>query len=278
MEHINWYDSLGEVVEVLGELDERGKKDRQSCASQHDKWAGGSWDESMQWLQYGWKVDRDLIDGEVEKVMEQLSERLNTHWDAGFREVYDVAGGYVDVGRFLDGEPECMVEQFVEEAPKKGKVLRVLTNVSASSYINEDTIRQRGRAVAVAVEVLHMLGFNLELWAGEATTAGGDQCVEMVKVKEAHDPLDWDSVMFALAHPCMLRRVVFGLNEVRPMDVRKQFGFTGNGHYGSPSKFPKDIRDQYDVVLEALHSNDFNMREFVNQVMVTVDGDKVEEF
>lgn len=282
---VNWYDSMGEVVDTVKGLTPATKDalGRQSVDGDKE-WAGGTWTECLKYAEYGWQADRELIDGEVEKVLEQVADRLNTHMDNNFREVYDVAGGYVDVARFLDGEPECMVEQFVEEAPKKGKVIKVLTNVAASSFIDEKVIRRRGRAVAIAVEVLYRLGFQMELWAGESVKGYGEvdgkklQTVEMVKVKEASDPLDWDAVMFSMAHPGMLRRIVFALNEARPTEERKACGFQRSGGYGMPCAFPKDITDQFDVVMEGLKDNHFDMEAFINDIVVTATDDRVEEY
>jgi hypothetical protein len=284
---INYYESQHEVLRCIKEMDEKSTKTgppwqyegfgRQST-NNDDKWAGGTYSAMHKYLEYGWSRDRDSVTEDVERTMDELRERLNLHLDTGFRETYDVSGGYVDIGRYLDGEPECMVEQWVEPMPKKGKVLKVLTNITASAFIDSATISKRGRAVVVATEVLHRMGFGLELWCGEAVKGNEDRTSEMVKIKEAGDPMDWDAVMFMLSNPMNLRRVTFALNELRDKDQKQRMGFTEYGGYGSPCEFPEEITNQFDVNMPMLRSNDFDATAFIKEILVTAEVDKVEEF
>jgi hypothetical protein len=269
----NWYESMTEAIETIEAIPWRA--DRQSLATDNDKWAGGSFDAAMRMAKDGWRVERDLIDADVEDALAGIQDRLNAHLDASFNETYDVAGGYVDVDRYLMGEPECMVEQWVEEAPKRGKVLKVVNMVTASHAVDEKVLRERGRGVAAAVDVLFRLGFSVELWCGEAVSRGPNMSVEMVKIKEAPDPLDWDAVMFGIGHPTMLRRFTFALNESRPADQRKKFGFQSTGGYGSPDSLPESIADGFDVVLEAQRGNRFDKNEFIQTMLVTADSVRI---
>lgn len=271
----NWYESMTDAIDTINEVPRRG--DRQSLTTDNDKWAGGTFDKAMEMAQYGWRVNRDLIDADVEDALIHIEDRLNAHLDAAFNETYDVSGGYVDVDRYLMGEPECMVEQWVEEAPKRGKVLKVCNMVTASAAVNESVLRERGRGVAAAVDVLHRLGFSIELWCGEAVESHRNRSVsvEMVKVKEAADPLDWDAVMFGIGHPTMLRRFVFALNESRPDDQRSMFGFQSSGGYGSPCSLPTSIAEGFDVVLEAQRGNRFDKNEFIQTMLVTAETARI---
>lgn len=274
-----WYESMAEAVEAIEQLP-RAADDPLGRSSQSgdSDWAGCTFDEAMEMAKWGWQVDRSEIDPEVEAVMEQVADRLNAHLADQFREVYDVSGGFVDVGRYLDGEPECMVEQWVDPDVKRGKVLKLLNMATADAGISEKVLRERGRAVAVAVEVLHQLGFNLEIWTGEAVkqmNGTNHVAVEMVKLKEAEDPLDWDALMFGIGHPGMLRRVIFGLNETRPEDERRRFGFKPKGGYGYPCSLPKEIGEGFDVVLEQQQNNQFNRDAFIEQVMVTAESVRI---
>lgn len=269
----NWYESMTDAIETIEAIPHRG--DRVSLTTDNDEWAGGSFVKAMEMAQYGWRVNRDLIDADVEDALMHIEDRLNAHLDAAFNETYDVSGGYVDVGRYLMGEPECMVEQWVEEAPKRGKVLKVVNMVTASAGVNEKVLRERGRGVAAAVDVLHRLGFSVELWCGEAVSAGWDNSravsVEMVKIKEASDPLDWDAVMFGIGHPTFLRKFVFSLNESRPSEQRARFGFKVMGGYGGPCSLPESIAEGFDVVLEAQTGNRFDKNEFIQRMLITAE-------
>jgi len=265
----NWYESMAEAIEVIEKIPTEGRR-RTSLDPSNNSWAGGSFERAMHMAKSGWKIDRDVADEDIEKQLEELQDRLNAHIDDSFREVYDVAGGFVDINRFLQGEPECMVEQWVDPAPQRGKVLKVVSMCTASSSIGETVLRERGRAVAVAVEVLHRLGFNIELWAGECVAGGGALSVEMVKIKDAADPMDWDAVMFPIAHPTFLRRFIFALNESRPENERSMFSFNGGG-YGTPRPLPTDIANGFDLVLDMQRSNHFDRAAFMQQVLVTAE-------
>jgi hypothetical protein len=144
-------------------------------------------------------------------------------------------------------------------------------------------LRERGRAVAIAVEVLHRLGFNLELWVGESVRPSGggydndDYAIEMVQVKSAADPMDWDAIMFAIAHPAMLRQIAFGLNESRDWNERDLYGFVRGRGYGTCGEFPESITEQFDIVLESQKSNHFDRAAFINNILVTAESDRIQD-
>ena len=213
----------------------------------HDGW---TLDDAANAMVHGWDAHREEMGEEVEKLIGQLQEEVNDYLGTHHREVRDVAGGYVDVDRFLMGDPECMVESWLDTDTQTGKAIKVLINCVASWDVSAKHLIARGSAVIAAVEAVMASGMNVELWVGESVSRGDDYAIEMVCVKEYNDLIDPDVLAYTVAHPTMLRRICFYLNEQRPEDERNRFRFHTNGGYGHVCDFPEEIKEQFDLVIE----------------------------
>lgn len=170
----------------------------------------------------------------------------------GFTSTYDVCGSEVDMGRFLSGEPECMIESQPIKIARKGRAVRIVVNASARADTPAATIKARGAAVLALVDILSRLQHPLEVWSAEATNPGGrggtkvpERLVHLVKVQDAAQPVDLARIMFALAHPAMLRQCFFRVCEREPATTRAAYGFQGSGSYGRPESLrPSDLPDE----------------------------------
>lgn len=155
---------------------------------------------------------------------------------------FDVSGTYVDIAKFLTGDPECMVEIINEPVSEHGRIARILIQGCASWRVNIDMIQARGAAVCALADALGRSGIYLEIWQeftishklrGKAkrTTDATAVCL-----KKASDPLDIDLLMFPLGHPAMLRRLIFDVWE-RSMTLpqRTKYGIGGDtdNYYGT---------------------------------------------
>src|SRR6266567_585901 len=58
-----------------------------------------------------------------------------------FAPVFDVAGGDVDVARYLSGEPECMVDYPLTPTSKVGRVITLCVGLNTSIAISEETVK-----------------------------------------------------------------------------------------------------------------------------------------
>jgi hypothetical protein len=168
--------------------------------------------------------------------------------------VYDVSGHWPDVGRFVTGQPDCMVDLGEEEKPVAGKVLKVVVAGAAAAGVPADDITRRGAAVAALVDVLERCGRRCEVeWHQCVTSRGAMRSYSLrVGVKGAAEPVDAERLAFALLHPAMLRRIAFGVAERESMETRASLGFRTGGPYGYPADVPHGERgDVYLPVVDA---------------------------
>lgn len=214
----------------------------------------------------GWNEIRP----EVEAVLVNLEDRLAEKFSSLYVTEYATSGGAVDMGRFVTGEPECMIEFSPTPKEAMGRVVKIIVAGVASSDVDSDDIKRRGIAVLALVDTIHKMGVGIELWwesCIEGHTQGTHSTV--VKLHDSSEPLDIDSVMFSLAHPSMLRRLVFSVQE--QSETRKDQGVGGG--YGSVSDMQYNKIEEFDVVVEKLQNGYGDIvRNPFQWVMSTVQG------
>ncbi len=274
---------------VAKRLEEDARSDKTGRASLKGggagSWSGESPLNAAKKLQFG---DPELLPDFHRQVVEQvesLRDRVNDWITDTHIQRHDVSGGWVDMDRYLSGEPENMVETYLDPNVKAGNVVRILVNVAASSGVQPEVIRQRGIAVAVAVEAAAQLGLNTELWMGQAITptgtgrgGNGETLTEMLKLKGFHDPLDESVMVWCCSSPAMLRRIIFNCeeNDLTSEDRSKWGIGPEGGGYGAPASFPDEVREQFDLVIE--RGRGFTPEEVMDQILLTKKEDRLNEY
>ncbi|AYD84490.1 hypothetical protein SEA_KAHLID_137 [Mycobacterium phage Kahlid] len=186
---------------------------------------------------------------------------------------YDVAGAYVDMGRFVTGEPECMLQATFDEVPVTRPVVTIVSNINASGGIDKDDLRERGRLIVALIKAVETSGRSTELWTDSTNQArkGYDTIDEYyrisVKIKAASQPLDMGAVMYAFTDPSMLRVLKFNAMHALPMSEQRKYN-VGSG-YGYVVKESVRVPETYGdgaVYLPAVRLGD-NAEETVTQVL-----------
>jgi hypothetical protein len=165
---------------------------------------------------------------------------------------YDVVGDYIDVGRVLEGEPECCGTYLdAEEGHAKSKVVKLVANVSALGHVNQRQIFSLGAAIYAAIDLIESLGTRVELWLGSGSHrrhGDGKRLNVQDKIKDAAQPFEGDRLAFYLCNAASLRRLFFS--------VECQRGFapsnTGTTHL--------DVEDDTVVTAEARPDDDTQAR------------------
>lgn len=135
------------------------------------------------------------------------------HEQFTFSPVFDVAGSDVEIGRYLSGEPECMVDYPLTVTSKVGRVITLCASVGYSSSVSTETMIRRGTMITALALALMKLGHAVELWADTSSTRGpnGNRIRIRTLVKGANDVIDPERIAFAFAHPGMLRQLCFAI-------------------------------------------------------------------
>jgi hypothetical protein len=167
-----------------------------------------------------------------------------------FIPTFDVSGSDVDVARYLSGEPECMIEYPLTEVVKAGRVITIVNGTGVSAAVSTENIIKRGRAIFALCIALERCGYATEViadWAvrNDRNQTGSPVLSVRTLVKSAHDTLDAERLMYAMAHPSFTRVLTFSAANAAPKAVAKSVGVMGaGGWYGysadpDPASYPE---------------------------------------
>lgn len=246
--HAELFDSFGEFVRYAKE----NETNRQSSDKRYDKdWHGPhaeSLDSACELALKGWDEIRPDVDNILGDVTDRLADRLADL----YKPTYDFGGAYVDMGRFVEGDPECMVNFSATADNAMGRVVKVAIAGTASASIDPKHIIKRGIAVLALIDTINKLGFGVELWWDSTIEGRSTKKIysTAVKLHDSADTLDINSVMFSLAHPSMLRRLTFSVQERSETANEQGVG----GGYGIPHDMGSPAINDYDVLVEKLQN------------------------
>ena len=211
-----------------------------------DNWHGTKdFAENLQLIERGWEDGVTKLDTVPNaKMADSLRPEM----------LWDVVGSDVDIASYMGGNPECMGEMVRRKRPTP--VVKIGVDRVASAGVDRSKIERVGRNVLLLVESLRLAGIPAEIWACEAVAGsrrkeGGRYDTDSVaydlrvKVQDAGRHLDVSRMAYWMAHPSVLRRTFFALEELEPQHIRKCFGFDG-GHYGMPiTNYAKSEFDEW---------------------------------
>lgn len=244
--YMEYHDSLKEMVDYAQANTSPRASDKNDSGWSNTK----NLQHACELAHNGWHDVRTEVDILLDSLKDTLADRLETR----FVNVYGVAGGTVDIGRYVTGEPECMVSWQSEPQASMGRVVRILVNGIVSSNVDADHILRRGVAIVALLDTLHKLGVGVELYWESAHAPHESKrdrtLTTVVKIHDSSEPLDIDSVVFSMAHPSMLRRLQFSCQE--QSQYASEWG-VGNG-YGSITNAIYNRDHEMDVVIERLQN------------------------
>jgi hypothetical protein len=198
------------------------------------EWSGGlTWDEAKGLAIRGWQEGMKEIEKYRATIYPKITQKvLRT------TQVYSIAGYYVDVGSFLANQPECFIAREVEERNYPGRIYKVVCSSSFSAAIKPETIIQRGALVCALVDAIEFAGHRAEVICNIALSVDDDDEYRQgrhkeegwfevdVVVKKSTQPLEMTDLAFCLAHPSMLRRIMFSIAEIEGWsDFADRYGY-----------------------------------------------------
>jgi hypothetical protein len=209
-----------------------------------DQWAGGSWEEALRLAVDGWPVP--LLDTHVS--VATLRERAGLGSAVTTLEpAWDVTGSEVDIGAYLAGVPECMVDAVPQQTSRRGRIVAFLVPACYSNKTPHTLIRNRGIALATLCSAIIAAGHSVEIWSGFVGLIDDERISAVARVVSAGEPLDLGRLIFAVAHPLMLRRLWFAVWDAQEPEVAQwvrddQYGFPS---HCLPDDLPEEVTDPY---------------------------------
>lgn len=196
------------------------------------EWSGGlNWLESKRLALMGWQKGLQEIDKFQARVNDLITSKIVRH-----KPIYAVAGNYIDIGSYLSNDPECFITKEYDENSQKGKIITIVCSISFSASVKPETIIQRGAMVCALINAIELAGYRAEVICNFATSASSQLRDGSNKnkgwfevdftIKNANQALNRIQLAFCLAHPAMLRRILFSVAEIEGWsDYACNYGF-----------------------------------------------------
>lgn len=200
------FDSLSALVDYAGQKSPNGGRGRTLASrdrSDHRvRFTGSrSWEDAVSLAFGGW-VDGARRINRRRAAISALTE------GEGNTVLYKRRGpGALSSTRYIQGHPRPYL--CVEKTPAPKRAVRILVNVCQSGGVSPESIERRGAAVCSLVDALEANGRTVEV----VTVAPHGYATYFCTVKRSGQRLNLPSLAFALAHPSMLRRIIFGAIE-----------------------------------------------------------------
>lgn len=222
------YDSMYDLIDALIDYDEETNGTGASPIGHISRDTGPSavaftdcetFADALDIARHGFTAIRPTVDA----ILSKITEEVVTREVPRIKHRNTVAGGAVNVGRVMTGAPKCFTTYKRQLEPGVSRVLKVRVSVSNIANVPNEMIRMRGAAIVALLDALTRAGYSCEVWAVCASTAcgySGAVISTQVKIQDASDPLDIDSLMFMLSHPAMFRRLIFADREMHGSTLR----------------------------------------------------------
>ncbi len=193
---------------------------------EHDEWGGGSHAECIALASQGWEHGAH----EAQLVLDAVSPDVSSHieridWSHNVEPT-----GALDVARYLENEPECWLAPHMQIVAAQGRLIHLVVNGGVSAGVSQEQITRRGSAVVALIDVLELAGHSVRVdWvlAGSTIVRGtietGDVYETIVHIKDWGESLNLGRLIFALAHPGMVRRLGCAVRERGPQEERNKF-------------------------------------------------------
>jgi hypothetical protein len=190
-----------------------------------------SWAECLSGLRSGWPEGVRDVDVATDRIC------ADQHDASAVSIGYDVTGDYIDVGAFLQGEPECWGVFAEEHRPQEE--IRIVVNICFSGRVPQEHIIYRGAAITSLIDRLSRNYFIKLQFVCRTSDTGekagsGDGYHTTINV-DMRNGYSRDLIAFMSAHPGMLRRVWF-------VAAEREFNHADLGGYGYVKDVPEDER------------------------------------
>lgn len=201
-----------------------------------------SFEDAIDIANNGWPEGRAQIE-KYTKEYTKLWQKFFPQQDFGAELKQQESGAIIVIDEYLKGSPDCMLDfnpnPELDDKLKGNKLQRLIINGCCNCHISIEAIYQRGALLAALVNAMELSGFNVEIvviWQVESWRKEQELRYTLT-LKRFQDFLDIDALAYSLAHPSMLRRLIFALIEQESKHYVDNFVYHG---YGTTTDIPAE--------------------------------------
>ena len=225
------FSSLSRMVEFVKAIPKE-KQNGDGYETDNPKWYGTrDMSEALKLAQYGWQDGIDQA--------KRVSDFLTIEHATQRRRSYSVAGGNVNVGKMLSGNPSHMVKK----KDKKGsRIIKLFVQNNGLCDITGKSMMMRGLVVCAIVDLLENNGYSCEIIAITTDYASSRTpkivgAHTVVKLKNAGEKGNLSDIAFGLGHPSIFRRFIFANVKATP-ELRIMWNTQGYSTEAFNSRYP----------------------------------------
>lgn len=167
-----------------------------------DAWAGGSCEKTIALARAGWQ--------EGAAMLRQL-DAAPAGIEAAPTWGYDVAGVIPDIGAYMSGDPECMLNPVSGEIPRKR--VKIILPLGVPASVAARVAGLYAIAAGSIIRSLEATGLGVAVSAIHASRYSGKLYANEILLRGYGDVLDMDRLVFACGHPVFNRRICFAWQE-----------------------------------------------------------------
>ena len=205
---IKHYNSINEVLEFIDNTPRvKGSGTASTKESEGFSQTKSLWD-AMQLAKTGWEEGATNIRSAIRLAQRNKSGKRTPSIK------WDVAGGFVDIGKYMSGDPECMGSIRTKISPKGKSIECWRLSVSTSWSVESYKMVELAKAVAIAIARVESRGKRVKLTISIPVKSHNDiLCRTDIVIKKAGDAISPSSLAYGCGHPSLLRRLVFATYE-----------------------------------------------------------------
>ena len=181
-----------------------------------------TWDEAHTLLKHGWREGRSKLAEATEFA------KATTHQGTAEAWQHAPAGAFPNVPAYCAGIAECMMTPPGEEQRSSMPIVTIAVNIGAAAFTPTNMMINRGAAIVALIDSIEAQGQRVELICCTRTQLSNNDghLVMHVTVKRAEEHVNLDRIAFAMAHPSMLRRMKFRVQEFTLPKVEHGYGIS----------------------------------------------------
>lgn len=235
-DHIRSYDNIESYLDDAKAVTPEGEKvgTRSSREKGNQAFRGSDSFESTLDLAYkGWPEGTEKAK-ELTFALESVTSKVSYRTKLS-REVQ--GGGTLLIPDHIQGLPDPWLHR---QKKKENKFVRIVFNGTASGGVDKEVLVARGTVAAALIDTLELNGYRVKVELYTGVKGNKASCQVTVCLKEFHESLDLDRLVFFVGHPSSLRRLFFSIEENLDADMRGRLNVGyGNGY---PIDAPNDSR------------------------------------
>jgi len=166
-------------------------------------------EEALRMYRTGWPGGADELIAKSEAIKRAILPNVPHH-----QLMHSVTGAEVDVGAYMDGVPESMLDW--QTVHQDAEVVSIVVNASMMGAVSGNSAVKRAGVVAGMLAILAEMNIPTDLTVAYHSIGAHSQSAShtvLLHASQPGDEIDIDRLAFIVGHPAMFRRLIFGMRE-----------------------------------------------------------------